>query len=339
MNIVVLGAGIVGSATGRGLAAHGHQVTFVDRDSAVVDRLRGEGLDSRPLRGVDYGSADVTMVCVSTPTVDCRAQLDDIVAAIKGIAASLRPNDPRHLVVIRSTVPPTTTQSVLAPLIESISGLRVGPDVGLVVNPEFHRQAVADEDFAHPWLTLLGAPHDADFSVLRDLYAPFGGDIVRTDWTTAEAIKYAHNLFNATKISFFNEFYQVCAHIGVDSRVLGETVARSAEGMWNPRYGTHGGWPYGGTCLAKDTTALFGWAADHGIDMPLLAATIEVNERMKARGGPVPADLTQVVPEHVIEPGPIPRARVVVPFREDSTPTAMGAQLSGRGARLRATQR
>jgi UDPglucose 6-dehydrogenase len=99
--------------------------------------------------------------------------------------------------------------------------------------------------------------------------------------TTAEVIKYAHNLYNATKISFFNEFHLVCEELGVDSGTIGEVVSRSAEGMWRPQYGTRGGRPYNGVCLPKDTRGFLSFAERLGIEMPLLRATIAVNELME----------------------------------------------------------
>ena len=88
------------------------------------------------------------------------------------------------------------------------------------------------------------------------------------------------NIFNATKISFWNEMWRVCQTIGVDHDEVATTVARSAEASYNPDYGIRGGAPYGGVCLPKDTNGFLGFAAQHEIDMPLLSAVVEVNEQM-----------------------------------------------------------
>jgi UDPglucose 6-dehydrogenase len=58
-------------------------------------------------------------------------------------------------------------------------------------------------------------------------------------------------------------------------------VALSAEGSTNPQYGIRGGAPYGGVCLPKDTNGFLGYAAGIGVDMPLLRAVVETNERME----------------------------------------------------------
>jgi len=97
----------------------------------------------------------------------------------------------------------------------------------------------------------------------------------------AEMMKYVHNLFNATKISFFNEMHVVCQKLGIDSQAVNSLVVKSAEGMWNPKYGTAGGRPYGGSCLPKDTRAFRSFAEELNLSrILLLDAVIKVNEEM-----------------------------------------------------------
>ena len=103
-----------------------------------------------------------------------------------------------------------------------------------------------------------------------------------TEIKVAEMMKYVHNLFNATKISFFNEIHMACQQLGIDSETVNSLVARSAEGMWNPRYGIKGGRPYGGSCLPKDTRAFRSFAQEVDLSpMTLLDAVIKVNEEMR----------------------------------------------------------
>ncbi|HLU56928.1 MAG TPA: hypothetical protein VKZ81_15825, partial [Pseudonocardia sp.] len=68
----------------------------------------------------------------------------------------------------------------------------------------------------------------------------------------------------------------------VDLDPIAATVARSAEGSINPEYGIRGGAPYGGVCLPKDTQGFLGFAETIGVDMPLLSAVVETNERLAA---------------------------------------------------------
>lgn len=280
--INIIGAGVVGSATGTGFAVHGHEVQFVDTSPARIDALRVRGLRAARPDEVDWAAADISMISVNTPTNERGVDLSAVRAAVRTLGEGLAGSSDPHIVVVRSTVPPRTTRDVVQPLLEAASGRCVGESLGLAMNPEFLRQRSAAEDFRQPWLTIFGTVGEREASLLRGLYEPFGAPIVATDVTTAEVIKYAHNLYNATKISFFNEFHVVCEELGVDSGTIGDVVSLSAEGMWRPQYGTRGGRPYDGACLPKDTRGFLAFARSLGIQMPLLQATIAVNDHMEA---------------------------------------------------------
>jgi len=183
--------------------------------------------------------------------------------------------------VVRSTVPPTSTEQRLTPILERASGKRAGTGFGVAMNPEFLRAVSNEQDFARPWITVLGTADRRTAELLDTLYAPFGALIVRCTPTEAEMIKYVNNVYNAVKISYFNEVHQICKALGIDSNLVSATVARSAESMWNPLYGTRGGVPYGGACLPKDTTAFMQFAREHGFEHLMLEATIAVNDRLE----------------------------------------------------------
>src|SRR5262249_59026092 len=126
-------------------------------------------------------------------------------------------------------------------------------------------------------------------SRLRALYAPWS-DVATVSMTirTAEATKYVANLFNATKISFFNELEQVFALLDVDARGAFAAAARGAEGLWNPEYGTRGLFPWGGACLPKDTSAFLTFAQEFDGDagLSVLAAAIAANSALAEKEPP-----------------------------------------------------
>jgi UDPglucose 6-dehydrogenase len=170
---------------------------------------------------------------------------------------------------------------VVKPLLEQASGRREGIDFCLASNPEFLRAASAADDFRWPWMTVIGARNKRVQERLGWLLAPFGGELrVFDNPTTTEMIKCAHNIFNATKISFWNEIWQVCQMLEINHDDVATTVARSAEASFNPLYGIRGGAPYGGVCLPKDTNGFLGFAADFGMNLPLLSAVVQVNENV-----------------------------------------------------------
>lgn len=298
-HITVVGSGVVGQATGKGFIAQGHTVQFVDISPKIVENLRSEGYHAFYPHEVIWAAADLTLLSVNTPTVDGRIVLTHLFRAIETLAVGLANTSAYHTVVVRSTVPPTTTRDVIKPMLELYSGKVVGQDLGLCMNPEFLRQVSAERDFLNPWLTVVGTTGPLEAELMWEIYEPFGAPIVLTDCTTAETIKYANNLYNATKISFFNEFHLVCERIDADCDTVASTVARSAEGMWNPAYGTRAGWAYGGACLPKDTAAFFEFAQEIGVETPVLAGTMRINEIMERRSG-APASMQEVVPVEVL---------------------------------------
>jgi UDPglucose 6-dehydrogenase len=303
-HIVVVGSGVVGLATGKGFQKKGHQVTFVDVIDATLNALQTQGLDARKIDAVDWDSADFVMLTVPTPSNDTGISLEFIKQATTDIGDQLRNTDHYVTVVVRSTVPPLTTERVVTPILEQHSGKRAGVDFGVAMNPEFLRQAVAVQDFAKPWITVIGATDVKTQSMLESLYKPFGALIVTVTPTEAEMIKYVNNIYNAVKISFFNEVHAISKQLGIDADVVGAVVARSAESMWNPLYGTKGGVPYGGACLPKDTRAFSAWAHELGFQHLMLDATIAVNDLLERRVKPVanPANLEVARQEAEREP-------------------------------------
>jgi UDPglucose 6-dehydrogenase len=279
--IVVVGSGVVGTATGKGFSKKGHSVGFVDINPDTIARLRAAGLDASTAAEVDWNTVDVAMLAVSTPSVNGAIVLDYIEAAALDVGRGLAQTDQYVTVVVRSTVPPTTTERRITPILERASGKRAGVDFGVAMNPEFLRAVSSEQDFARPWITVLGVSDARTGALLDDLYRSFGALIVRCTPTEAELIKYVNNVYNAVKISYFNEVHGICEGLGVDSNLVGAAVARTAESMWNPLYGTRGGVPYGGACLPKDTTAFMQFARDNGFEHLMLEATLEVNRRLE----------------------------------------------------------
>lgn len=282
MRIGIIGGGVVGSATGQGLATWGHEVVFCDTSEAARERLENAGaVAMAPAEFRDVGT-DATFISVSTPTVDGRIDLAYIRGAAYELGLRLRNQARGHVVVVRSTLPPGTTQKVIIPILIAQSGLKIGIDFHPAYNPEFLREVSAEADFLSPWLTVIGTSDENARRLLVSLYEGVvpQGSVVHVDIPTAEIIKYTSNLFNATKISFTNEIWQICRRLGIDGDLVMHTASRTAEGMWNPQYGIRGGFPYGGACLPKDTLAFFNFAKSMGMSMELLESVISVNERV-----------------------------------------------------------
>jgi UDPglucose 6-dehydrogenase len=280
-HLLIVGSGVVGQATGKGFAKKGHRVSFVDINLETILKLRQIGYNAMTIADVDWHDIDVVMLSVPTPSNNGNIVLDYIESAAHDVGRGLANVGHFITVVVRSTVPPGTTEQRIAPILEQASGRRAGEHFGVAMNPEFLRAVSNEKDFARPWITVLGTSDSQTNSILDALYRPFGALTVYCTPTEAEMIKYVNNIYNAVKISYFNEVAAICQAMNIDANLIGAAVARSAESMWNPLYGTRGGVPYGGACLPKDTTAFLAWAQEHGFENLMLQATIEVNQRLE----------------------------------------------------------
>lgn len=280
--ILIIGSGFVGQATGKGLLAQGHTVTFTDINHATIDQLRAAGYAAYTVDEVaPHDDSDISILAVNTPTTKGKINLSYLQQAAIALGERLAKRSAYHLVVVRSTVVPGTSEAVAA-IIARHSGKKLGRDFGLCMNPEYLRQKSAEEDFAHPWLIVVGQHDQRSGDTLAELYKDFTCPVHRVSLREAELQKYVHNLFNAVKITFFNEMRAIARQAGIDpERIFGLTT-QSAEGMWNPVYGTRDFGPFDGSCLPKDTQAFLHWVESRGASAPLLASAIAVNRALEA---------------------------------------------------------
>jgi UDPglucose 6-dehydrogenase len=285
--ISVIGTGYVGLVSGACFAELGHDCTCVDLDPVKVDKInRGiapiheNGLDAllekhvgKSLRATtDLGAAvhatDITFIAVGTPFDGQRIDLGFIRTAARQIGEALRDKDSYHVVIVKSTVVPGTTDDVVLAEIEKASGKKAGVDFGVGMNPEFLTEGVAVDDFMRPDRIVLGGIDERTIDVQKQVYERFASTPVQaTNNKTAEMIKYASNSVLATMISFSNEIGNLCSALG------GVDIAQVMEGVHRARYFTTtlpdgqrvkapissflwAGCGYGGSCLPKDTQAL-----------------------------------------------------------------------------------
>jgi UDPglucose 6-dehydrogenase len=280
--IVIVGSGVVGTATGKGFSQVGHDVSFVDVLPDRIRQLCEEGFDASTdiVLGDDPAFIFLTL---PTPNVGYRYDLSAFKNGVAAVGRAIGRSAAVHTVIVRSTVPPGTTEGLVRPLLEAESGKSVDESFLLASNPEFLRAASAELDFKRPWMTVIASRNSRACERLRDLLAPFGGEMrIFDNPASAELVKCSHNIYNAAKISFWNEMWLVATKLDIDPSDVSATVALSAEGSFNQYYGIRGGAPYGGACLPKDTNGFLGFAADRGLEMPMLRAVVTVNEQFQA---------------------------------------------------------
>ena len=301
MRIAVFGLGYVGTVTAAGLAAQGHDVCGVDVDSVKVDHIRSgrspvvePGIDDLIAMAVENGRlsattdpvaaldrADVSLLCVGTPSSPqggtdltyLRRALEDI---RQGLVAARPPASGFHAVVVRSTVPPGTGDSVVQPTVAATS-LPAGWSVGTAMCPEFLREGSGVADFFNPPFVVLGTADERVTKVLTDMFAFLDREITVVEVRSAEALKYACNAFHAVKVSFANELARIFRSFGVDSREVMRVFSQDTILNISPAY-LRPGFAFGGSCLPKDLRALLDMARVNVVDVPLLAGTLRTNE-------------------------------------------------------------
>ncbi len=308
MNVSIIGCGYVGLVTGVCLADKGHRVVCVDIDPAKVNAINNAkapiheaGLADLLTKTVgktfsattDFDSAvrnsDITLIAVGTPFDGKLIDLSFVTKAAKQIGAVLRSKDAYHVVVVKSTVVPGTTDAVVGGAVAAASGKTAGEQFGLGMNPEFLSEGEAIRDFMNPDRIILGGIDDRTIDTVAGLYAMFKVPVIRTNNKTAEMIKYVSNAMLATCISFANEMGNLCTAIGgVDAldvmRANQINHYLTVNGKKAPLASfLEAGCGYGGSCLPKDTKALLAHGERLDQPMPLLQAVIDTNRKQPGR--------------------------------------------------------
>jgi len=314
MKITIVGTGYVGLVTGVGLAAVGHTVTCVDRDKRKIEvierssapfyepgldellveqRAAGRLLASTNLEDSLRGS-DVSIIAVGTPSNETGIDLSYIRQAAQDIGSQLPTIGTYHVVVVKSTVVPTTTDTVVRGELEAASGMVSGRDFGLAMNPEFLSEGRAVEDFTKPDRIVIGASTARAGAILADVYAKFNCPVLQTTPRNAEMVKYAANALQATLISFSNEIAGICETVsGLDEGTVmrgvhldkcwgapnGDGKSRFAGAVTYLRAGIG----FGGSCFPKDLRALRAFALNQGAEVPILSSVLKVNEERAGR--------------------------------------------------------
>jgi UDPglucose 6-dehydrogenase len=308
MKVCIVGTGYVGLVTGVCLAAKGHDVTCVDHNPVIVVSLNEgrphifeDGLPQlltsvlaagrfRATADLESGldGAEIAMIAVGTPSVNGVIDLSYVRGAARHIGTYIGNTDRHISVVVKSTVLPCTTDTVVREEIEVASGKRF-PAFGLGMNPEFLREGNAIIDFMGPDRIVLGYEDSATLDRLEALYAPWTVDKIRIRTRSAELLKYSNNALLACQISAINEIANLAAAIGgID--IMDVVRGLHLDKRWNPILSDHKraepeiltylvpGCGFGGSCFPKDLQALRSQGEQLGLPMRMLNAVLEIND-------------------------------------------------------------
>jgi GDP-mannose 6-dehydrogenase len=298
MNISVFGLGYVGAVSCACLPELGHDVIGVDTNPSKVrmindgqspvvedgiDELIGAAVRGGKLRATDdvesavLGS-EISLISVATPSnPNYTPNLGAVDAVIRSIGSVVRGKPAPHTIVLRSTVPPGTTEDRILPILEESSGRRVGDRLSLVFNPEFLREGSSVKDFHRPPQTVIGSLDEAGYVTLEQMYAGLPGHVVRTSCRVAESVKYLCNVFHAMKIVFANEAGSVLKACGLDGREVMSIFCQDTQLNISPAY-LRPGFAFGGSCLPKEVKGFLTLAREMEVPIPALAGLLSSND-------------------------------------------------------------
>jgi len=304
MPVAIVGTGYVGLVTGACLAAIGHSVICIDADPRRAEAVaRGEtpihedGLPELVREGAHAGrltatadlaagidGARIILIAVGTPSEDGRIDLSAVELAARQIGGAIRGRSDFPVVVVKSTVVPGTTDTLVRRAIEIESGGRAGELFGLAMNPEFLSQGSAVQDFMSADRIVIGEWDKSSGDAVEQMYRALPAPILRMSTRDAEMAKYAANGLQATMISYANQIAALCEAIpGTDQRnvMAALHLDRMLDGPEGARAGATrflmGGIGFGGSCFPKDLQALAAHGRRLGVPLPLIEAVSVVN--------------------------------------------------------------
>ena len=180
----------------------------------------------------------------------------------------------KHIVVIKSTIPPQTTK---------LWNYKFN-NLSVVFNPEFLTERNAIKDYENQKRIILGGPKETT-TILKQIFSKVFPDayIVKTDSTYAEMVKYLINTFLSVKVSFANEMYELCNELNVDYDKIVEYAIydeRLGHSHWSVP-GPDGDFGFGGHCFPKDLSALIYITEQLNTTNNVLKATKQTNNKVR----------------------------------------------------------
>jgi UDPglucose 6-dehydrogenase len=289
--IAVVGLGYVGITTAVGMAQLGHDLIGFDIDKSRVEMLSAAnapiheaGLEealasllntkrlkfTTDLNELSAANPEFFFVCVPTPQDESgAANLTYVLSASRDIAAIAKPSS---VVVLKSTVPVGSGERVRRALGRT--------DLYVASNPEFLREGTALQDFMNPDRIVVGSSDPEVSARVFDLYKELDSKKISTSVESAELVKYSSNAYLAMRLSFVNDLAALCEKVGANVEAVVQGLG--SDTRIGPSFLSPGpGW--GGSCFPKDTRALKSVAAEYGLELPLVDATLESNDESFAR--------------------------------------------------------
>jgi UDPglucose 6-dehydrogenase len=265
-NIGIIGNGFVGGAT-KQLECEEIKLYVYD-----IDPLK---CVPKNLNLHDLNICDFIFVCVPTPSNSDKSCHTSIV---ENVVNSLKNINTNSYIIIRSTVPPGTSDKL-----------------DCYFMPEFLTEKNYIDDFINTkhWIIGSGKTNNINtdfansFQELLNISHKYGkikyNNLIVMSNTEAEIVKYTRNCFLSTKVAFFNEIYKLCEKLCIDyNSVRNGIICDERIGESHTQIPGHDGkCGYGGTCFPKDTNALNTFYKQlFNYEPPVLSSVIYRNENI-----------------------------------------------------------
>ena len=310
MNIDIVGLGYVGLVSGVCLADKGHNVTCYDLNKNIINNvnkakphiyepglnkilkknIHNKRFRAKYLTPNNNFSSNIIIIAVGTPSKNKKIDLNQIESACKAIAIYIKKNKQFVSLIIKSTIPPSTTDTYIKNIIEKFSKKKLSKgDFGLGMNPEFLKEGSAVNDFLFADRIVIGFEDKKTKLILKKMYEPWKCDKIFVNSRTAEMIKYSSNILLAMQISGANEIANFCHSLGnidVNSVFHGVTT----DIRWNPIVNKKrvnpgiltylkSGPGFGGSCFPKDLEAFINISNNQKIKTNLFKEVKKVNDK------------------------------------------------------------
>ena len=260
--IGIIGKGFVGTAVAHGFSTQtgfGASIKIYDKDPV------------KSINNLDETVNESDFIFLSVPTPSKKDGSIDLSILKDAIQSIDNVNKSENIILVRSTVVPGTTRDIQKEF----------PKLNIVFNPEFLTERSAAFDFINQSRVILGGEPE-NTSRVEELYKKRFGEylpVLKSNFETAELIKYMNNLFFATKVSFLNEMKLLADKVGVNwSDALEGFILDGRIGHSHLQVpGPDGKFGFGGSCFPKDIQALISFGDEIGVDMNVLKGAWETN--------------------------------------------------------------
>lgn len=238
VNIAIVGHGFVGKAVEYGFSTPTVDLTIIDPK---------EGTD---ITDLEDEQIDYAFVCVPTPMGDDGSINSEIVEE----CINFLKEKTDAIIILKSTVTPEIVADIVDR--DSIYGHRV------VYNPEFLVEKTANRDFVNPIMHVFGGIPETTVKV-QELYEEHShcNECSSFHMSAPEAsfVKYGMNCFLASKVSWFNQFYDVIQNFGSDYNEIIQAIGHDDRIGHSHTLvpGFDGKRGFSGACFPKDTKAFY----------------------------------------------------------------------------------